>query len=96
MKISDQILKILDDNKSVQSAPEGLCPNCWGRQEYGGKFYEAIKKEKVDLKNADQKRGWIQAYAAKYLGGIKLFEKHNEMICSNCQIDQKASGTIKT
>ena len=85
MKKSDQILDNLDNNKSGQNVPKGFCPNCWGRQEYGGKFYEAIKKEKVDLKNADQKRGWIQAYAAKYLGGIKLVERHNEMVCTNCQ-----------
>ncbi|MCB9202027.1 MAG: hypothetical protein H6604_03125 [Flavobacteriales bacterium] len=47
------------------------CPNCWGRQEYEGHFYDASKKDKIDLNNISQKRGWIQAYVVKYFEGMK-------------------------
>ena len=29
-----------------ETSPEGFCPNCWGRQEYGGQFLEAVKNHK--------------------------------------------------
>ena len=46
MEIADRIKAYLikDDYKS--KSPEGFCPNCWGRQEYSGKFFEALKKSK--------------------------------------------------
>jgi hypothetical protein len=27
--------------------PESFCPNCWGKQEYNGKFYNMVEKEKL-------------------------------------------------
>ena len=27
----------------------GLCPNCWGSQEYDGKFVKAIKDKQIDI-----------------------------------------------
>ncbi|MCB0641082.1 MAG: hypothetical protein KDC44_05555 [Phaeodactylibacter sp.] len=65
--------------------PVGLCPNCWGRQSYGGKFYEALEKERVDLNNIEEKKGWILAYAAEHFVGIDLLEEGNgELVCNTC------------
>jgi hypothetical protein len=64
--------------------PEGMCPNCWGREEYGGHFYEAIKNHKIDLNNVEEKKGWIQAYAVKHFDGIKLDEKGGQYECVKC------------
>lgn len=90
------IQKLLDFLKKTKleqntDAPEGFCPNCWGRQEYGGKFYEAIVAEKINLNNIDQKKGWVQAYADKNLSGINLVainhEKHEEGYdCPTCKL----------
>ena len=38
------------------------CPNCWGHQEYNGRFCDPVK-EQIPLK----KKGWIQAYMEEYL-----------------------------
>ena len=65
---------------------ESFCPNCWGRQEYQGQFNEAIQKEEITLNNIDQKKGWVAAYAAKYLHGIKLEKKGNKIVCPSCHI----------
>ena len=54
------------------NTPEGFCPNCWGRQEYQGAFYNAIKNEEITTKNVDQKKGWIEVYVERNLTGIKL------------------------
>lgn len=71
---------------SQASHPETLCPNCWGRQEYQGQFNEDIKKEEITLNNIDQKKGWIEAYAAKNLHGIRLQKKGNKIVCPTCHI----------
>lgn len=70
-------------NEKIE-APEGLCPACWGRQEYGGKFFEAIKKEKIDVTKIDAKKGWIQDYAEKNLSDIILHKKGHSLTCSVC------------
>lgn len=46
------------------------CPNCWGEQEYQGAFWETSSNAHIDLNNILQKKGWIQAYIAKYFEGI--------------------------
>lgn len=61
------------------------CPNCWGKQEYGGQFYEAVQKEIIDLNNVTQKKGWIQAYALEHFEGIKLKKVQNGMECTACK-----------
>lgn len=35
------------ENKKTGAAPEGICPNCWGKQEWDGKFYEKIKANNI-------------------------------------------------
>ena len=79
-----QIKKYLQSNQTTN--PEAVCPNCWGRQEYQGQFKEAIKKEEITLNNIDQKKGWIEAYAAKNLHGIKLQKKGNKIVCPSCNL----------
>lgn len=60
------------------SIPEGVCPNCWGRQEYGNKMYQALEDEGIDLNNAEARLGWIEAYAVKHFDGIKVPRKPTE------------------
>lgn len=82
-----QIFSNLLRNKAdgnENATPQGFCPNCWGKQEYGGKFYEAIEKEQIDLNNVNERKGWIQAYAAEHLEGIKL--QKTEKGIYECQI----------
>ncbi len=66
--------------------PEGYCPNCWGTQEYEGEFYKAIKNEGINVNNIEQKKGWIQAYAAENLSGIRLVPSDNQLVCNSCKI----------
>ncbi len=77
-----QIKNYLQSNQTTN--PETACPNCWGRQEYQGQFNEAITKEEITLNNIDQKKGWIEAYVAKNLHGIKFQKKGNKVICPSC------------
>lgn len=86
----DSILNFFKKGNEVK-APEGVCPNCWGRQEYSGQFFEAMKNEGIDANNASDKKGWIQDYADKHLAGIKLENKDNELVCQKCKVTYRPS-----
>ena len=73
-------------------APEGFCPNCWGREEYGGKFYEAVKNHNTDINNKNPNIGWIQEYAEKHLSSIMLKKKGEEDFCQNCKLTYRPSS----
>ncbi|GLR18990.1 hypothetical protein [Portibacter lacus] len=88
MNVFNSIQKYLEkkEQNAEVSAPEGFCPNCWGHQEYGGDFFEAMRVEEIDLLNIEEKKGWIQAYAEKNLLGIQLQKKDQGLVCSTCNI----------
>ena len=67
MSVFNSMLKFFETKKTQEENSENLCPNCWGKQEYDGHFYEAIKNENVDINNYNKKKGWIQDYAEKHL-----------------------------
>jgi len=71
-----------------KATPEGVCPNCWGRQEYGNKMYKAIEEEGIDLNNVESKLGWIEAYVVEYFDGIKVSRKPTEeqYECAACKM----------
>ena len=77
---------LVNNNKSVET-PEGVCPNCWGRQEYQGKFFEAVKREGIDTQNITEKKGWIQAYAEQHLSGIELSKSEPINTCVSCGLN---------
>ncbi|MCM5664178.1 hypothetical protein [Galbibacter mesophilus] len=75
---------IKKSNNQEIKAPEGFCPNCWGRQEYGGDFFEAMKKEGINVTNIDHKKGWILDYVEKNLSGIILQTVGKTQVCNVC------------
>jgi hypothetical protein len=76
--------RIFSKNEPINTE-EGYCPNCWGKQEYQNEIYAAAEKANIDLNNIDLKRGWIQAYAARYLQALKLIDKDGEKVCLTCK-----------
>ena len=92
MKIYDALIDLLNkDHSVVQPAPEGICPNCWGRIEYGGQFYDAVRNNKVDVNSKNPNVGWVQEYADKHLVPIQLQPQGSEYICQKCKVTYKAS-----
>lgn len=82
-----EIFKNLLQSNDKKATPEGYCPNCWGRQAYADKFYGAIYQEKIDLSNINEKKGWIEAYAAEHLEGIKLQKDEKASYsCPSCKL----------
>ena len=83
MNLIKNILTFLrEDPNDKQKFPEGFCPNCWGRQEYGGNFYKALKSE--NIKDLEHKKGWIRSYVENNLKGISLQPKEEKVVCYVC------------
>lgn len=90
MNLVQSLLNFLrkKDTPKEMPAPEGLCPNCWGREEYGGHFYERVKQENLNIRSKESNVGWINAYANKHIAGIALQRTGNgeELVCAKCKI----------
>jgi hypothetical protein len=92
VSISHKIIAYIKANPSLKKneAPEDLCPNCWGREEYGGKFYEVLKNKNVDINTAHHELGWIQDYAVKHFEPIKLDSSNKDnIVCKQCKLIYK-------
>ena len=91
MSIVDSLLTFLKKNSANESSepPEGLCPNCWGRQEYGNQFYEAVKNSNVDVNTKNPEVGWITDYANKHLMDIQLVDQGDGLVCKKCKISYR-------
>ncbi len=85
MDIIQMTSEYLNQQDISALSPDDYCPNCWGRQEYGGDYYEALKDEGVNSNNLEKKKGWIQAYADRFLIGIKLKPQGTTFVCNTCQ-----------
>lgn len=82
MKLVEWVKSSIQQKSPSSETPEGFCPNCWGRQEYAGDFYNALHQEEINFGNVDKHLGWIQGYAKKNLEGVRLKGE----TCSVCQV----------
>ncbi len=83
MNLAERLISFL----KRKEAPEGMCPNCWGREEYGGKFYDAVKNNHTEIHSSKPNVGWIQAYAEQHLSDIQLVKKDDDKaVCPKCKL----------
>lgn len=64
--------------------PEGLCPNCWGKQEYDNKIRKLYKDKQIDVNNHDANYAFIQDFVVTQLNGIKLVKGNSGFECPTC------------
>ena len=70
------------NNKETEKAPQGVCPNCWGRQEWEGEYYKFMKGENENP-STETYNTFIQDVARK-LDKISINE--NTYTCETCQV----------
>ena len=84
MAIIENVKKFFNkkrNNEQTTEAPEGLCPTCWGRSEWEGKFYDIIKDD-------HSKPG--QAIYDSFISDVvndhvlKTHNLKNKYICTSC------------
>ncbi len=70
---------------------EGFCPNCWGRQEYQGKFKEAVIDKNKDVLSGDPaaQKAFVQKFVDDNLTGIRLKAEGGGLSCPSCKVRYK-------
>ena len=70
------------NNEETTSAPEGICPNCWGQQEWEGDFYSKIKAKNITSED-NTYANFIQDVVSKL---DKITLKEDTLVCETCSI----------
>ena len=71
------------NNETTDKAPEGICPNCWGKQNWNGEFYEVIKGSKND-KRDDTYNNFINKIVETNISGITI--NKDTYTCKTCRV----------
>ncbi len=86
------IIKSLQDyffsketDTTKETAPEGICPNCWGKQEWEGHFYKKIKANNI-TRESNMYTNFIHEVAQKL---DKITLKKDTYLCETCKIEYK-------
>ena len=85
MSIVDN-LKSYFNNKSkevaIEKSPEGICPNCWGKEEWDGNYY-AFMKGNDGNPSTETYNTFIQDVARKL---DKITLDKNTYLCTTCKL----------
>jgi len=71
--------------ETKNKVPEGLCPTCWGHQEYDNTIREMYVDKQVDVNNHLANYAFIQDFMVTHLNGIKLKKGNNSLECPTCK-----------
>jgi len=85
MALFENVKAYFDRKKKVEDtakAPEGVCPNCWGKQEWDGEYYKFIKGEGGDP-SRDTYTSFIQDVTRKL---DKITIKKDTYSCETCKV----------
>lgn len=65
----------------------GSCPNCWGQQQYEGKYVEFVKdKDKDNInKNAQGQKAFIAQFVETNIEGVHLQWEDGYANCKVCK-----------
>ena len=82
-----KFFKAKSNNEKTNASPDGVCPNCWGRQEWEGEFYKHIKAKNISPES-NIYNNFINEVVTK-LDKITLKEDSYE--CTTCHVKYKDS-----
>lgn len=70
-----------------KKTPEGICPNCWGKQEWEGEFYKQNKGNKL-IGNDQTYNNFINKIVESNVSGIAISEDNYK--CETCKTSYKS------
>lgn len=74
--------KARSSGQDTPKAPEGVCPNCWGKQEWDGEFYKKIKANNITPEH-NTYDNFIHKVAEKL---DKITLKEDSYYCETCHV----------
>ena len=75
-----------ENNQETAKAPEGVCPNCWGRQDWEGEYYKKIKANNI-TPESNTYNSFINEVAQKL---DKITLKDDTYECETCKMSYKS------
>jgi Zn-finger nucleic acid-binding protein len=69
-------------NIETGPAPVGVCPNCYGKQEWDGEYYKFMKGQNGNP-SEETYNNFVQNVARKL---DKITVKHNTYTCETCRV----------
>lgn len=73
------------EEKGKGYAPKGVCPNCWGNQEWDGEFYK-----KISSKNISSNSQVYTSFVKKVVRNLdKITLKGDAYLCETCNMQYK-------
>jgi hypothetical protein len=73
-----------ENNEPTGDAPIGICPNCWGKQEWEGEFYEFMKGSKNE-KRDETYNNFINKIVESNIDGIAI--QKDSYTCKTCNVN---------
>lgn len=70
---------------SAPDRPDGVCPNCWGHQQYDGEIRDAIRDQRVAVQNGQAQDAFIKDFVVKHVDGIRLQPLDGRQACPKCE-----------
>lgn len=64
-------------------APEGVCPVCWGYQEYDHKIRKLFEDDQIDVLHHQKKYTLVRKFVKEHIDGIRL-KKGEVEVCPKC------------
>jgi len=71
-----------ENKEETGPAPEGVCPNCWGKQEWEGEYYKFMKGQNGNP-SEETYNNFVQDVARKL---DKITLKENTYTCETCKV----------
>lgn len=69
-----------------KATPEGVCPNCWGEQEYQGVVRKLYADKQIDVNNHAANHAFIQDFVVNHVDGIRLKRGQSGLECPRCKM----------
>jgi hypothetical protein len=71
---------------TTEKAPDGICPNCWGKQEWEGEFY-TLNKERKLVGNDQTYNSFINKIVESNVSEMLINKDNYE--CETCKTSPK-------
>jgi hypothetical protein len=89
MNLIDNIINFFNqpEDATKGKTPKGICPSCWGYQEYDNKFRELYRDKQIDVNNHKEHYMFIQDFVITNIEGIHLKEGEIKYFCPTCGME---------
>lgn len=63
--------------------PEGVCPECWGYQQYDHKIRKLFVDKQIDVGNHEDRLTFMRKFVRDHIDGIRL-KQGKVAVCPTC------------